>query len=410
MSGSIEVAGLGKAYKKYPSKWMRLFEWIIPGNYSTHSLHWILRGVNFSAYPGQALGIIGNNGAGKSTLLKLIVGTIQPTEGLIKLNGRVAAILELGMGFLPDFSGRQNIYMAAQLLGISTDQITKLMQEIVSFSELENYIDEPLRIYSSGMQMRLAFSVATAVRPDILIIDEALSVGDIHFQHKSFNKIKEFRRAGTTLLIVSHDKEAIQALCDHAIYLDDGRIAMQGRPEEVMDFYNASRSQTPIALKSVIAEDGKNVSKLYSSGTGEAKVSSVQILNEDSQPIEIIRVGQSIILEIEVKVLSNIERLVVGYGIKDRLGQVIYGTNTHLKNMALTNVDAGKVFVFRFSFIASLGVGVYSIQTALTSSEDYLSNNYEWRDLALLFTVVNVGKLDFAGCAWINPVIEILPR
>jgi len=410
MSGSIEVVGLGKAYKKYPSKWMRLFEWLIPGNYTTHSLHWILRGINIFAYPGQALGIIGNNGAGKSTLLKLIVGTIQPTEGLIKLNGRVAAILELGMGFLPDFTGRQNVYMAAQLLGISTDQITKLMQEIVTFSELEDYIDEPLRIYSSGMQMRLAFSVAMAIRPDILIIDEALSVGDVHFQHKSFNKIREFREAGTTLLIVSHDKEAIQALCDHAIYLSHGEIAMQGRPEEVMDFYNASRSQAPIELKNVVATDGGIASKLHSSGTGEAKVLSVQILNEDFQPIEIIRVGQSIILEIEVKVLSNIERLVVGYGIKDRLGQVIYGTNTHLKNMPITNIDAGKVFVFRFSFIASLGVGIYSIQTALTSTEDYWTNNYEWRDLAHFFTVVNAGTLDFAGCAWINPSIEILQR
>lgn len=410
MKGTLNVVGLGKAYKKYSSKWKRLVEWIIPDKYTMHSLHWVLKELDFSVQPGRALGIIGDNGAGKSTLLKLIVGTIQPTEGSINVNGSMAAILELGMGFLPDFTGRQNVYMAGQLLGIPTKKITKLMPEIELFSEIDGYMDEPLRIYSSGMQMRLAFSVATAVRPDILIIDEALSVGDSHFQHKSFNKIRSFLDEGTTLLLVSHDKQAIQALCDHAIYLEGGKIAMQGTPEDVMNYYNAVRSQTPIENTNITTSDGKIVSKLDASGTGEAKISNIQILDEDFMPIEIIRVGQKVVLEINVDVFSEIKRLIVGYGIKDRLGQVIYGTNTHLKNMPITNLSAGDVYTFRFYFDANLGVGVYSIQTSLASTEDYWTNNYEWRDLAHFFTVINAGTTDFAGCAWINPTIEILPR
>jgi len=180
------------------------------------------------------------NGAGKSTLLKVITGTIQPTSGQVILSGKVAAMLELGMGFHPEFTGRQNVVMASQLLGLSDSEIKDLMPSIEAFAEIGSYIDEPVRTYSSGMQARLAFSVATAVRPDILIVDEALSVGDTYFQHKSFDRIREFRKQGTTLLIVSHDKQAIQAVCDRAILLKSGRLAMEGRPEEVMDFYNAS--------------------------------------------------------------------------------------------------------------------------------------------------------------------------
>src|SRR6185295_7263858 len=194
---------------------------------------------DFEIQPGEAVGIVGVNGAGKSTLLKMITGTTQPTCGDIQLQGRVAALLELGMGFHPDFTGRQNTFMAGQLLGMQVEEIEALMPEIESFAEIGEAIDHPVRTYSSGMQMRLAFSVATARRPDVLIVDEALSVGDAYFQHKSFSRIREFRKAGTTLLIVSHDKTSIQSVCDRAILLDAGRLAKEGPPEEIMDFYNA---------------------------------------------------------------------------------------------------------------------------------------------------------------------------
>jgi len=169
----------------------------------------------------------------------MITGTTQPTTGGVHITGRVAAMLELGMGFHPDFTGRQNAFMAGQLLGYGVDEIAHLMPEIEAFAEIGDYIDQPVRVYSSGMQMRLAFSVATAHRPDVLIVDEALSVGDAYFQHKSFARIREFRERGTTLLLVSHDKGAIQAICDRAILLNSGRLVREGEPEEVMDYYNA---------------------------------------------------------------------------------------------------------------------------------------------------------------------------
>src|SRR5690606_6737354 len=185
----------GKAYKEYPNRWARLAEWLVPFSKPRHRLKWVLQDVSFSVEPGQALGIVGINGAGKSTLLKMITGTTQPSSGQIHIQGRVAALLELGMGFHPDFSGRQNVFMAGQLLGLSMEELQALMPEIEAFAEIGPYMDQPVRTYSSGMQMRLAFSVATARRPDVLIVDEALSVGDAYFQHKSFNRIREFRQA-----------------------------------------------------------------------------------------------------------------------------------------------------------------------------------------------------------------------
>jgi lipopolysaccharide transport system ATP-binding protein len=405
--GTIVVSKLGKAYKQYPTRWSRLLEWVTPGNAKRHQLKWVLQDINFTVSAGEAVGIIGINGAGKSTLLKLITGTTQPTTGSVHMTGRVAAMLELGMGFHPDFTGRQNAFMAGQLLGISSEDIARLMPEIEAFAEIGDYIDQPVRVYSSGMQMRLAFSVATAIRPDILIVDEALSVGDAYFQHKSFDRIREFRKHGTTLLIVSHDKGAIQSICDRAILLNAGHLAMEGEPEAVMDYYNAMLADHQNQeVKQEVREDGK-VQTI--SGTGDAMVTAITLVDSQDSPLEVVDVGQPVRLRITVQANKDIERLVLGYGIKDRLGQVIYGTNTHLKEQPLVDVSSGDQFHFEIAFPANLGPGTYSVQTALVSNDSHLVNNYEWRDLALVFNVININKPHFAGCAWIDPVIEITP-
>jgi lipopolysaccharide transport system ATP-binding protein len=285
--------------------------------------------------------------------------------------------------------------------------MTRLMPEIETFAEIAEYIDQPVRVYSSGMQMRLAFSVATAIRPDILIVDEALSVGDTYFQHKSFERIREFRELGTTLLIVSHDKGAIQSICERAILLNAGRLAMEGSPEAIMDYYNAMlANHQNQEVKQEVREDGK-IQTI--SGTGEASVTRIALLDCDDRPIEVVDVGQAVRLRIHVQAHKAIARLVLGYGIKDRLGQVIYGTNTHLKGKPLNNVAGGDRYRFDIAFTANLGPGTYSVQTALASNDSHLANNYEWRDLALVFQVVNVEKPQFAGCAWIDPSIEITP-
>jgi lipopolysaccharide transport system ATP-binding protein len=402
--GTIVVSNLGKAYKQYPTRWSRLAEWMLPGG-QRHKLKWVLSDISFQVAPGEAVGLIGINGAGKSTLLKLITGTTQPTTGSVWMEGRVAALLELGMGFHPDFTGRQNAVMAGQLLGMSFEEINALMPQIEQFAGIGEYMDQPVRVYSSGMQMRVAFSVATARRPDILIVDEALSVGDAYFQHKSFDRIRQFRQQGTTLLLVSHDKQAIQSVCDRALLLDGGHLAREGKPEEIMDYYNAmiaERENETVRLKETTEGKVQTIS-----GTGEATVSGIALLDEHGAQVEVVDVGAPVTLEVRVRAKARIPRMVLGYMIKDRLGQPMYGTNTHLKELPLEDVGAGEEVVYRFAFPMNLGPGTYSVATAIVSTETHLVNNYEWRDLALVFTVMNMRRPHFEGSAWLDPAIDI---
>ena len=405
---TINVKGLGKAYKQYASRWQRLAEWVVPFSRVRHQLKWVLRDVSFKLEPGNAVGIIGLNGAGKSTLLKLITGTSRATTGSVSVSGRVTALLELGMGFHPDFTGRQNAYMAGQLIGLSTDEIAALMPEIEAFAEIGEYIDMPVRVYSSGMQMRLAFSLATCRRPDVFIVDEALSVGDAYFQHKSFDRIRAFSELGTTLLIVSHDKEAILSICDRAILLHRGRVALEGEPEAVMDYYNALiADKEDMQLTQQHSVDGR-VQTI--SGTGEASVEDVSLYDSDGNPVDLVRVGELVELRVTVLVHQPIPTLVLGYGIKDRLGQVMYGTNTWYTGQCILTPAVGDEYIFSLRFPANFGVGSYSVQIALVDRETHLSNNYEWRDLAKIFNVINVDRFTFTGCLWNEPTISIEKR
>lgn len=403
---TITVTNLGKAYKQYPTRWSRLVEWLIPSHRPRHTLKWVLKDINFTVSSGEAVGIIGINGAGKSTLLKMITGTTQPTTGGVIITGRVAAMLELGMGFHPDFTGRQNAYMAGQLLGMSVEEITSLMPEIEAFAEIGDYIDQPVRVYSSGMQMRLAFSVATAHRPDVLIVDEALSVGDAYFQHKSFDRIRQFRKQGTTLLIVSHDKGAIQSICDRAILLNAGVLAMQGEPEAVMDYYNAllADKQNQEIRQIVLQEGGVRTD----SGTFEAEIISVKIFDANELEVEIVGVGADVRVQIDVKINADIDGLVLGFGVKDRLGQMIFGTNTYHTEQHIETAKVGELIRFNVLFAANLGVGSFSIHCSLVKNHNHIEKNYHWIDMAKVFEVVNINKPIFVGCAWNNIMFEIL--
>jgi lipopolysaccharide transport system ATP-binding protein len=308
------------------------------------------------------------------------------------------------MGFHPDFTGRQNAYMSGQLLGLSVEEITALMPEIESFAELGDYIDQPVRVYSSGMQVRLAFSVATARRPDVLIVDEALSVGDAYFQHKSFDRIRSFKKQGTTLLIVSHDKQAIQSICNRAILLNEGHLAMEGEPEAVMDYYNALLADPQgVTVKQEVALGGK---KKTMSGTGEGIIKEICLLNEQGQPVVTINVGQLVNLKVLVEARKDISELILGYLIKDRLGQPVFGTNTYHLNKKLYDVAAGTIINFNFCFTASIGPGTYAISSAIHANDTHNSKNYEWRDLAITFNVVNIDKETFVGAAWLPPTLE----
>lgn len=403
--GTITVTNLGKAYKQYPNRWSRLAEWMLPGSTLRHNLHWVLQGINFTVKPGDAVGIIGINGAGKSTLLKMITGTTQPTTGSVNITGRVAALLELGMGFHPDFTGRQNTFMAGQLLGMSIEEISNLMPEIEAFAEIGDYMDQPVRVYSSGMQMRVAFSVATARRPDVLIIDEALSVGDAYFQHKSFERIRQFRKQGTTLLIVSHDRWAIQSICDKAILLSGGHLAKEGAPEEVMDYYNALMAESENSTITQIKTETGRTQTI--SGTGEARIEQIGLYNAQGEQLTLVDVGELVELRIQVRIHASIPQLVLGYMIKDRFGQPMFGTNTWHTEQIVGGCEKNDLVEYSIQFPMNLGTGSYSIAIALTETQSHVSRNFEWRDLAIVFDVFNSEKIEFMGCSWLEPKIKI---
>ena len=405
MSHTVEVIGLGKAYRHYPNRWSRLAEWLLPFGAPRHQQSWALRDIGFTVAPGEAVGIVGFNGAGKSTLLRIITGTTRATEGEVRLHGRVAALLELGMGFHGEFTGRENVMMNGQLLGLERAELEELMPAIEDFAEIGAYFDEPLRTYSSGMAMRLAFSLATARRPELLIVDEALSVGDAYFQHKSFSRIREFREQGTTLLIVSHDRLSIQALCDRAVLLHEGRLLREGEPEIVMDFYHALMADRTFAhIRQELNAQGVVQT---TSGTGEATIVSVTLQNASGTTTDAAKVGEEVVMSVRFRVHVDLPTLVVGLMIKDRLGHEMFGINSHRLSIPIENLVAGSEHVFRLRFQMDLGEGHYSVTTALTRSDAHVDRTYEWRDRALIFYVINVAHPRFVGCNWLAPVASL---
>ena len=404
MMNAITVSHLSKAYKQYSSVGARLLDWTIGRYKVNHQLKWILQDINFSVKPGEAVGIVGMNGAGKSTLLKIITGTTYPTSGSITTHGRVAALLELGLGFHPEFTGRQNVFIAGQLMGYSSKDIKRLMPEIEAFSEIGTYIDQPLRVYSSGMKMRLAFSAATVIKPDIMIVDEALSIGDSYFQHKCFKRIRELIEQGTALLFVSHDSTAVTAICDRALLLHNSTIAIEGNPELVMNHYKALLADfSGEHIQRVPQNDGKLQTI---SGGGEASVIEIHLYNEKNQIVSVVNVGEPVRLAIVVKAHQPLPELTLGYEIKDMFGQAMFGTNTYHLEKQLYHVAKGEVIEFGFRFAANLGIGEYSISVSLHTSFTHLEKNYEWRDLALMFQVTNIDKTQFLGTAWLPPQVD----
>jgi lipopolysaccharide transport system ATP-binding protein len=399
----LKVDGVGKAFRSYRREWHRVARWL-GFNIAPAKEVVVLHDINFEVERGSAIGLVGQNGAGKSTLLKILTGTMQPTSGKVWVDGRVAAILELGMGFNPDLTGRENVINTASMMGFDRAAIDMAMPEIEEFAEVGNYFDMPVRTYSSGMQMRVAFAVATANQPEVLIIDEALSVGDSYFQHKSFSRIREFQKAGTTLLLVSHDRSAIVALCDRVLLLSGGTVLMDGKPQEVMDLYNALLAEKEgYKVTQVTMANGRVQT---TSGTGEATISAVTLGNQTMDSVETVMVGEKLTLRVACEVHQDLEEMVVGYMIRDRLSQPVFGTNTFHMERTMAPL-AGERLEYVFDFPANLGVGNYSISVSLHRGNEHVAGNYEWRDLACVFTVANPNEAPFIGTAWIPPTLEV---
>lgn len=406
MSAVISVKSLGKRYKCYPHRWARLAEWLSCGKFQGHQGKWILRDINFEINQGDSVGIIGVNGAGKSTLLKLLTQTSFPTEGNITVRGRVAALLELGMGFHMDFTGKVNALMTCQMMGLSSQEAQALIEDIREFSELGDYLDQPVRIYSSGMQVRLAFSAATAIRPDILIVDEALSVGDAYFQHKCINRIREFRDAGTTLLFVSHDAGVVKTLCGRAILLDGGGVIKDGTPEKVLDYYNSVIARKSIEHEITQVEDEKGRVSTRS-GNGKARINTVELTNEEKKPVRTILVGEKVVFSCNVSFFEDMETPTVGILIRDRLGNDVFGTNTSLLGYTKLQVQKGERFDVAFTLDVQLGAGNYSVCLAIHSGESHLEDNCDWWDRCMVFQVIPNDGPGFVGVAALPVKVDI---
>ncbi len=428
--GSLHVSQLGKAYKQYGTPWSRLLEWVLPFLGARHALKSVLRDINFSVAPGEAVGIIGVNGAGKSTLLKLITGTTQPTFGSVHSTGRMAALLELGIGFHPEFSGRENILMSAQLMGLSIDEQRALMPQIEAFAEIGEYIDAPLRVYSSGMQMRLAFSVATCVRPDILIVDEALAVGDVFFQQKCFHRIRAFTQAGTTLLFVSHSTATILNICTRCIYIHQGAVAFDGAPKDAIDLYQAQilnrleqhgepvQSKTGATLNDLTLQGQDELlraprleGKIGSISTEYADCVGVRFVQEDGSTRNSIVADELVTLQIDFRIRRTLNDPHAGFKIRNRYGVVMFETNSYCMRKPLGPADVGSILSVRFSFVFSLFPDEYTI-TAGLGNEGYGEGSFNQvisylHEVTAFVAMPNPGAINWQGMANLQPQINV---
>jgi lipopolysaccharide transport system ATP-binding protein len=409
MTSVLTVSAISKRYAAYKSNLQRFASWF-GANVTPISEYWANRDISFDVKAGEALALIGQNGAGKSTLLKMITGTVRPTQGQITVSGHISAILELGLGFNPEFTGRQNIYHAGGLMGFSQEELSDLMPSIEAFAEIGEFFDQPIRVYSSGMHARLAFALAIARRPDVLIVDEVLSVGDSYFQHKSFDKIRQFKEQGTSIILVTHSLGDVRALCDRVILLDKGRVLKDGLPDEVVDYYNAmiADRENEKAAGGIQQTRGTNGWLETRSGTFEATVQSLRL--EDALTHDTITaayVGQRLRLSLIATVKKPIRTLVLGYMLRDRTGHIVWGTNTWHTKQVLKDVAGQSSVAFDYEFNCVLGPGSYSISPALVASDTHLDKNYEWVDNALVFDVINIDKPIFIGTCWLDGTFSI---
>lgn len=403
----LTASGLSKRYATYRSNLVRFASWF-GVDVTPAAEFWPIRDLSFTVGRGEAVAIIGQNGAGKSTLLKLITGTVRPTQGAIHTAGRVNAILELGLGFNPEFTGRENVFYAGGLMGLSPERLKELLPDIEAFAEIGEFFEQPLRSYSSGMQARLAFAVVTAERPDILIIDEVLAVGDSYFQHKCFDRIRSFKEAGSSILIVTHSITDVRALCDRVILIDKGKMLMDGPPDQVVDYYNAliaAKENEKPTVEQRRTEGGWSYTR---SGSGDIIVENLALVDAATQkPVSTATVGQELEVITIARARADIPQLVMGQGFSDRTGRMVWGTNTWHTQQLISDVKAGSCVEFRLRLPCNFAPGSYSISTSLVSNDTHLENNYDWQDNMLVFDVINSSKHYFTGLIYLPAAFSI---
>jgi lipopolysaccharide transport system ATP-binding protein len=414
----LKVQNVGKRYEMYEAPHHRLLQTLLRGRKQFYKEFWALKDVSFEVNKGETVGIIGRNGSGKSTLLQMICGTLNPTSGNIQINGRVAALLELGSGFNPEFTGRENVYLNASVLGLRKGEVDERFDDIAAFADIGDFIDQPVKTYSSGMCVRLAFAVIVHVDADILVIDEALSVGDVFFTQKCMRFLRKFMEKGT-VLFVSHDTSAVINLCNHSILLQDGKIKSSGTPKEVTDLYLEELYKTlqevvkfPVNSRRILDEkaipvefhdmrrDFINTTKLrndievfdFSSnadsfGAGVCSITSICLEDCNGRPLSWIIGGELVRLRITTRLSVEIPMLLFGFIVKDRLGQYLFGDNTHIRFIDNPlNGKANEEWAVRFTFrMPILPTGEYSVDVAVGNGmqEDHVIQ--QWIYDALVF-------------------------
>jgi lipopolysaccharide transport system ATP-binding protein len=372
---AVEVDSLSKTYPAGDSQLARLRYVFQPGR-ATSGIA-ALADVSFSVRRGEAFGIVGANGSGKSTLLKILTGILNPTTGTIRVHGRLSALLELGAGFAPDFTGRENVYLNASLLGLERADVKDRFAAIESFASIGEFIDQPIRTYSSGMVLRLAFAVAAHVDPDVLIVDEALAVGDLAFRQRCMRRIHELRARGTTILFVSHDAMDVKALCDRCLWLEKGRPRAIGGTDEVVANYLEVALHGPASVTPAAAVPAPELARRRF-GDQAAEVISFDLLNGAGEPIRSLAGGESVAIRVAVRANEQIQSPIFGFLVRSAKGETIFGSNTARENYPVASLSSGDRSSVDFHWIApELAEGRYFISVGIAEGS---TDDFEMRD------------------------------
>lgn len=415
---AIDVRDVGKSYHIYERPSHRLLQGLARGRRQYYREFWALRGVSLQVRPGQTVGVVGRNGSGKSTLLQMLAGTLTPTEGSVSVRGRVAALLELGSGFNPDFTGRENVYLNASILGLSRDEVDARLDDILAFADIGEFIDQPVRNYSSGMALRLAFAVQAQVQPRVLIVDEALAVGDAKFQAKCFARLKQLKEEGVAILLVSHATDQIVQHCDHALLLDGGRQVCSGKPRDVVNRYldllfgkegprakpagEGVRTAPP-----ALSFDGANAGfesrpnynpHEYRWGDGAARIVDFSLHSDAGAYPAVLESGAWLRLVLRIRFEREVVRPILGFFVKTKQGVVVYASNTEYKPIPeFARAGAvGQTVDVELAFECRLADGDYFVSVGVASRNEVEVVPHDRRYDAIHF---QVGGADFFGMA-----------
>lgn len=431
---AIKVNNVSKIYKLYDKAVDRLKESIHPFGKRYHKDFYALKNLSFEINKGDTIGIIGKNGSGKSTLLKMITGVLTPSSGTIDINGRVSALLELGAGFNPEFTGMENIYLNGTIMGYSKEEMDDRLDDIISFADIGDFINQPVKMYSSGMFVRLAFSVATSVQPDILIVDEALSVGDMFFQAKCMTRMKEMVNRGTTLLFVSHDTGAVKSVCQKCILLNDGEIIGYDKSDKMVEKYFAIKVQSEQAIlnnteekpeETVIIDKNKNVLIIKNQAfidneefaqrasfqriqNGKVKFVNIQLFNEDGDSLMSLDYNQNVILRMAIEICEDIPTLTFGYHIRDKNGVDVVYSDSVIEDVSLIKPRKGEKIIIDWRFKTSLIHGTYNIACIVSIPVDLEIGKVDVCDYVPLAVQFNMaqrkGSMLYGSVHWDNLV------